>query len=184
MTDSDATDAEPRWQLDLGRLALGVTALTAPMCNTMAEAAAVCLEEQGHGVSVILTVKGIEDGKAIVSRPEVTPGMRRTYGEREEATELGACALAFLLIRELTPHCVIERSRRGTGFDYWLGQPDAEPFQHKARLEVSGIRAGDEQAIGRRVKEKLAQTRPTDGTFPAYVAVTEFSRPETRLVQK
>jgi hypothetical protein len=47
-----------------------------------------------------------------------------------------------MLIRQLTQFTVIERSRKGTGFDYWLGSEDEAgelPFQNKVRLEVSGI---------------------------------------------
>jgi len=42
---------------------------------------------------------------------------------------------------------VIERSRKGTGFDYWLGSADEVgelPFQNKVRLEVSGIGKADD----------------------------------------
>ena len=74
---------------------------------------------------------------------------------------------------------VVERSRKGTGIDYWLGDDVEQPyFQSKARLEVSGIGSGNAATIRRRVKEKRDQTRPSDGTHqPAHIVVVEFSGP-------
>ncbi|BDA74130.1 hypothetical protein CAL7716_082960 [Calothrix sp. PCC 7716] len=88
--------------------------------------------------------------------------------------------IAFLVVRELTNLTVIERSAKGTGFDYWLGalEPDEElPFQNRVRLEVSGIRSGDSSRVKARVKQKKEQTKPSDGQYPAYVIVVEFSTP-------
>ncbi|MFN6464941.1 MAG: hypothetical protein RMZ41_024410 [Nostoc sp. DedVER02] len=51
-----------------------------------------------------------------------------------------------MLIRQLTEFTVIERSRKGTGFDYWLGSEEETgelPFQNKVRLQVPGIRKAD-----------------------------------------
>ncbi|MEG3845987.1 hypothetical protein QT971_01810 [Microcoleus sp. herbarium19] len=77
---------------------------------------------------------------------------------------------------------VIERSRKGTGFDYWLGIQDSTatlPFQRMARLEVSGIRQGNRSQINARVKQKIEQTRASDAQgLPAYIIVVEFARPE------
>ncbi|MEB3337992.1 MAG: hypothetical protein VKJ46_11045, partial [Leptolyngbyaceae bacterium] len=82
---------------------------------------------------------------------------------------------------KLTNLTVIERSRKGTGFDYWLGIQDSAsilPFQRMARLEVSGIRKGHQGQINARVKQKTEQTRPSDAQgLPAYIIVVEFSRP-------
>lgn len=80
----------------------------------------------------------------------------------------------------------MEISRKGTGFDYWLGRKDSNAllFQNKARLEVSGIRRGDEVAIETRVRRKLKQIEPTDALLPGLVAVVEFSSPRTRVRSK
>jgi hypothetical protein len=89
--------------------------------------------------------------------------------------------MAFLLILQLTDLTVIERSRKGTGFDYWLGTQGSTttlPFERMARLEVSGIRKGNRSQINARVKQKTEQTRPSDARgLPAYIIVIEFSRP-------
>jgi len=95
--------------------------------------------------------------------------------------------IAFMLIRQLTQFTVIERSRKGTGFDYWLGSEDEAgelPFQNKVRLEVSGIRKADDSRVRARIKQKIEQTNPSDGEFPAYIIIVEFSRPLSFIVEK
>jgi hypothetical protein len=37
--------------------------------------------------------------------------------------------------------------------------------------------AGDSKRINIRLKQKLEQTKPSDGILPAYVVVVEFSKP-------
>ena len=43
-------------------------------------------------------------------------------------------------------------------------------------LEVSGIRKGDNSRVKARVKQKK-QTKLSDGKYPAYIIVVEFSIP-------
>ena len=113
--------------------------------------------------------------------------MLRCWNDQEYATEQAAYGIAFMLIGKMTNFTVIERSRRGTGFDYWLGIKDETlelPFAKKVRLEVSGIRRGDDSRIKARVKQKIEQTNLSDGVLPAYIVVVEFSRPLSWIVQK
>jgi hypothetical protein len=74
--------------------------------------------------------------------------------------------------------------RRGSGFDFWLGPETGYLFQAGVRLEVSGIRRGDETSIRRRLRSKLRQTEQSQQLAPAYVAIVEFSRPGLRVVQR
>ncbi len=93
--------------------------------------------------------------------------------------------MAILIILALTDYTVIRRSRKGTGIDSWLGYQDADyPFQDAARLEVSGIRRGNDRILNARVSQKIRQTQPSDGALPAYIVVVEFSSPYARLVKK
>jgi hypothetical protein len=120
-------------------------------------------------------------------RLQVTEQMISCYNDQQSATELGAYGVAFLLVLNLTDCTIIKRSRRGTGFDYWLGkeQDNAElPFQNKERLEVSGIRSGDNSHVKARVKEKLKQVQPSHATAsPALIVVVEFSTPLSQMVR-
>jgi hypothetical protein len=78
-----------------------------------------------------------------------------------------------------SPYTIIERSRKGTGFDYWLGEKDSVLFQKIARLEVSGILQGDDTAMMNRYNAKVIQTEQSDDTaLPAYISIIEFSRPK------
>jgi len=113
--------------------------------------------------------------------------MIRCYNDEESTTELGAYGVAFLLILDLTDYTIIKRSRKGTGFDYWLGKAQENeelPFQNKERLEVSGIRSGDNSRVKARVNEKLKQVQPSNDTaLPALIVVVEFSAPLSQMVR-
>jgi len=171
--------------LVLMRLGEGCPALTPDCGRSLAEAAAVCLEDQGHGSGIRLIVVGEYEGSFSIVRPVVTDQMRRCYNDPDEATENGACGVAILLVQELAGLTVVERSRRGTGFDYWLGPEEWYPFQNQARLEVSGIRTGSSGDIKARVKQKLQQTQQSDALLlPAYVVVVEFSRPMAEVAKR
>ena len=65
----------------------------------------------------------------------------------------------------MTEYTVYERSRKGTGFDYWLAPKGAEKplFQDKARLEISGVRNGDDGVVSARAAKKMKQTELNDG---------------------
>lgn len=144
---------------------------------SLAEAAGVCLESQGHAPGVQLIVRGYSNNRYSLHWPPITEQSLRAWGDPESATENGAAGVAILLIEKETGYKVIERSRKGTGIDYWLGDGSDSPFQPKGRLEVSGIRQGDDQAVRKRIRAKLRQTdRSDDSMLPAYVIVVEFSR--------
>jgi hypothetical protein len=153
-------------------------------CKSLAEAAAVCLAESEHQKGVRMTVSGDFTETFNLYWPDVTDDMRRFWGDVEVTTENGAYGIACLLIRRLTPFTVIERARKGRGFDYWLGYDGDLLFQKKARLEVSGIGKGSSREVARRVKIKLKQTERSDGALPAYIVVVEFGTPTSQVVKK
>lgn len=99
----------------------------------------------------------------------------------QEATERGACGIAILLAKEVTGKVVVERSKKGLGFDYWLGKDDNDELTFEARLEVSGILLGSSSDIHARVKQKKAQVVPSNHLAPGYVAVVEFSKPTAHM---
>jgi hypothetical protein len=174
-------------ELVLTKLGEGLPAITPSFGAALAEACAVCLEDQGHLQGVKLTVNGDFRTTFRLYWQPVTQQMLRCWNDEEFTTEQAAYGIAFMLIRQLTEFTVIERSRKGTGFDYWLGSEDEAgelPFQNKVRLEVSGIRKADDSRVRARIKQKIEQTNPSDGTFPAYIIIVEFSRPLSFIVEK
>ncbi len=170
--------------IHLGDVVERLPALEPHWLTSISHATAVCLDDQGHQPGVQIKVAGDFDVTFELHWDSVTEQMRRTWEDEHYATEHGAYGLAFLLVMELTGFSVIERSRKGPGFDYWLGDPSDLPFQNKARLEVSGIRKGKRGQINQRVREKIEQVSPSDGTYPAIIVVIEFSRPEAHVHQR
>ena len=168
-------------QLNLNYLGSGsIPGVTARLGAALAEAAGVCLESQEHAQGVEIQVRGDVSGGYSVEWPPITEQARRTWNDALEATEDGASGIAILLIERETPYSVIERSRKMTGFDYWLGEASDVTLQRKARMEVSGIRIGNSWRVRARVNEKLEQTKASDadyGDLPAYVIVVEFGKP-------
>lgn len=167
--------------LNLQTLGQGLPAITPAFGAAIAEAGAICLTDEAHAPGVILKVEGEFSTTFRLNWPPVTEQTRRCWNDEEYTTEQAAYGIAFLLILQLTNFTVIERSRKGTGFDYWLGMQDSTatlPFQRMARLEVSGIRKGNRSQINARVKQKIEQTRVSEAQgLPAYIIVVEFSRP-------
>ena len=172
--------------LDLRDLSLGLMpGVTAETGAALAQAAGVCLESQGHAQGVNLRVRGDRQGNHELHWPLETPQAQRSWANEDEATEQGAAGVAVLLAREEVGYLVVERANRGAGFDYWLGSQPAEVAPYEAKMEVSGIRNGDESDIRRRVREKLDQIArhapSVASNLPAYAVVTEFSRPVAEI---
>ncbi|MHB8808884.1 MAG: hypothetical protein ACYC9M_02570 [Desulfobulbaceae bacterium] len=171
--------------LNLSDLANGLPAISPAFGQYLAEAGAVCLESQGHTNGRELFVQGMLSRNYALRWPEVTDQMERCLNDPEVATEHGAVGIAVLLMKSLIGYAVIQRSRKGTGFDYWLGNETDMPFQNKARLEISGIRNGNQKSVKTRVREKLTQTEVSDETkLPAYVVVVEFGQPVAEVGQR
>lgn len=172
-----------RRRITLSSLRDGMPGLTPAWGGVMAEAASVCLESQGHSVRVELSTDGALEETVILKRLSVTPQMLLSHHDEEEATEHGACGVAILTVRVLLNLIVVRRSRKGTGFDYWLNSDEDSLFQQGERLEVSGIRKGPEATIKARISEKIRQIQRFRGGSPVLIAVVEFSRPLLRLVK-
>lgn len=174
--------------LNLRSLAQGLPAITPAFGAAIAEAGAICLTDEAHESGVTLEVEGEFLATFKLDWQSITEQTRRCWNDEEYTTEQGAYAIAFLLILQLTNLTVIERSRKGTGFDYWLGSQSSNPtlpFQRMARLEVSGIRKGKRNQINARAKQKMEQTRASDlQGLPAYIIVIEFSRPISVITAK
>ncbi len=134
-----------------------------------------------------------------------TPQAFRGWNDPVEAVEDGAAGIAVMLSNALLEQLVILHSRRGTGFDYFLGDRNManmteaeeavttslapllidEQLTVRGRLEVSGIMSGTDTQISGRVNQKLLQTDASDHLgIPAYVIVVEFGRPIAEVRKK
>ncbi len=171
--------------ISLVSLATGMPGLTVACGTMLAESAAVCLEERKHLTGVALGLTGMRIEGFQLHWAVVDEQQRRCYKDLQEATERGACGIAILLLKELTGKVVVERSRKGPGFDYWLGDADDDLlFVGKARLEVSGILSGTIGQVAARVSQKKEQIKPSDDLAPGYIAVVEFGNPTAHVELK
>ncbi|MFM7854797.1 MAG: hypothetical protein ACKO96_23435 [Flammeovirgaceae bacterium] len=75
----------------------------------------------------------------------------------------------------------IEKSRKKTGIDYWLGVEESFLLQNKIRLEVSGLRNGTDQQYNTRFDVKMDQSKKSDHTkLPAFIVIVEFNKPRIK----
>ncbi len=176
-------------RIRLDDLAAGMPGITPRIGATLAEAAILCFEEHSHTSGIPMPVDGDWDTEIPVAWPPLADPQqaKRAWNDPQVTTEHGACCVAALLVAELAELVVVERSRKGTGFDYWLGKPseNAKLFQKRARLEVSGIAKGTEPTLKARIRQKANQTKVSDSLgLPAVIAVVEFGEPRTRLKRR
>lgn len=166
-------------RIDISNIKEGLPGISCASAAHMYEAFMVCMDYYAHPQDVVLPVDGQEQPVTIKWVNECDDVIRRTYTDMQYNTEHGAVCLAIMLTTTFTPYTIIERSRKGTGFDYWLGEKGNMLFQKKARLEVSGILQGDDSTMKSRYNTKVMQTVQSDDTLlPAYISIIEFSRPK------
>ena len=150
----------------------------------LAEACSVCFDDQKHKSGTTLMIRGYLKGHAVITwKFKVDNTIRASHNDPEVATEYGAYAIALLLICESLNQTVIERARKGKGFDFWLGDSNAPLFQNKKKLEVSGIRNGQDSEVKRRMKEKVERIKKYPNNFDSFIVVVEFSAPLS-LIEK
>lgn len=173
--------------LPLEDLRQGTSGITPEYGACLEQAASVCLTETGHISPTSMAISGDVNALATLTWTSAEERAFKTWNDDEFATEQGAYGVATLLVAQTCDLEVVERSKKGTGFDYWLGPKgeDSLLFQRKARLEVSGLRRGNNSAVEGRVRTKLKQTERSDGTtIPAVVIVVEFGTPQSRVRKK
>ncbi|MCG6553275.1 MAG: hypothetical protein L7F77_13200 [Candidatus Magnetominusculus sp. LBB02] len=159
-----------------------IPALSKACGLAFAESAGVCFEEQGHLHTVEIKVEGDYDASFNLNLPDVTDQMRSCYADREVTTENGAYGVAIMLVINLTEFTAIGRSAKATAIDYWLGKKDDDyPFLEQARLEVSGIRKGNDSNIDNRLKQKIDRLNKVNSKLPAYIIIVEFSKPRSKI---
>lgn len=179
MSDDDADEplvlrlGHPREPWRMGELAVLL----------WAQAAAVCLEDVGHGATVTMTVLGIPGASRVVlEAPVVDDAVRRTFRNRKPAVEQGAIAVVAALVHGLTSETLLQQSIEGTGIDYWLvDRDDPGPFfQTTSSIEISGIlRESSSNSVEHRLRQKRERLSKYPDQRPAKIAVVEFSAPRT-----
>ena len=173
-------------KLALGSLKEGMPGMEPALGEGCAHAASVCLEHHRHRPDETqLTVDGSRHAIYDLTWAPATDQVRRSWADLQEATESGATGIAALLVQDLSGYEILQRSWKGTGFDYWIGAPGKQDlmFQNKARLEVTGILNGTDGEISTRLKQKLDRFAEHPHDLPAMVVVVEFGTPRSRIAE-
>ena len=167
--------------IQLTEIKQGTPGITPVEGANLYENCVVALHNSSHPVPVTLQVSGINTcNYSLLWEDTFSDQLRRTYADEQSVTERAAVAVSIVLALRQTDYTVIERSRKGTGFDYMLGDGQDPLFTPKARLEVSGImHETDGNTAEQRFRQKAVQTSQSDDTrLPAYVSIVEFSTPK------
>jgi len=173
------------YHLELTSLRAGRTGLTPAFGECLAEAASVCFNSEGHSSPTEMPLRGSFSASTRINWEAPSEQSVRCWSDEQVATEHGAYGIAALVV-ETRGLEIVQRSKKGTGFDYWLGA-QGEPFrlfQGLSRLEVSGIRRGSDSEINTRVRKKENQTKTSDGELPAIVVVVEFTSPSATVLER
>lgn len=152
----------------------------------------VCLEHNSHTSGTETDLRNLNETLErlnLVWTRSIEDNDRRNWGGPSNAAERAGEGMAWLIIHRFTDFTVIKRSLKKTGVDFWLGyKQDVEElvFQDKARMEAKGrTELRYESHIRQVVNKALEQTELSNSTgMPAYIVVTEFSRPVIYLVEK
>jgi hypothetical protein len=154
--------------------------LTSSLVESYGIAAAVCYDKNGFHPEIEHEITGDIQGTITLDWDKLTSIDNNTYNDLQEATEWGATVIAFLLIKQYTNYRVISRSKKGTGYDYFLGSGTGNLFQDMAKLEVSGIlKVTKKNSIEQRKREKMKQAEKYDKELTVFVVVTGFSSKES-----
>lgn len=173
-------------KLQLDDLKSGIGGLTEAFGTFLVEAAMYCLEENNHRGSAILQVKGdFEEKFEIIWTDQLTEEVRNSWHDHNEATEYGATAIAILLIKVLTKFDRFRRTKGGT--DYIISRKDnlGSQIPDFSYLEISGLwNESKGNTINMRINVKKKQVKRTVVNAPAFIIVTEFGSPKTKIVEQ
>jgi hypothetical protein len=174
--------------LNLEALGDGVPVMPTDAVGFYKQNCMVCFHNQGHQSGVMLKVVH-ESNNAffrIFWTEEVDEQLLRSYADLRRATDNAACAIALLLIRELTSLTGIAQACIGSTVDYYLTEKGADNnliFNNAARLEVSGIlREAEGNTVDCRIKRKIQRLRP-QGDLKTYIVIVEFGQPWSKMVR-
>lgn len=174
-------------ELHLDDLKLGLPGVTKAVGAFLAEAAAYCLDKQGHQSGINLKIFGdFNEEYALYWTDVIDTQVKRTWADQEEATEYAATAIAMLLILDLTNYTIAHRTSKGDRADYFLVQKTA-PYAivAKALLEISGIfteRRGNTMNMRIKMKkdniDKIVNRKKT-----AYIVIVSFELPKAKIIR-
>ncbi|MBR2887417.1 MAG: hypothetical protein IKB95_04255 [Bacteroidales bacterium] len=169
-------------ELKLSDIKQGLPGVSSIEGANLYENCMVELHRHGHSSPTKLQVISDNDVDLdVLWKDDFNSQLDRTYADRQSSVERSAVCISILLALRFTNYTVIERSRKGTGFDYMLGYKEDIFYNPKARLEISGIsEETNSNTLNKRFEQKSRQTDISDSTnMPAYISVVEFKTPKS-----
>lgn len=184
-------------RLDLESLSEKAYAITPQAAGHYQECCMVCFHKNGHSSGVHLHVLHNESDSSfeVCWSGSVTERIANAYRDHNKYVDLGACTVALLVVPELTGYgAITPAAAEGTGIDYYLGpeedQDDVLIFNHKARLEISGILTETAtNTVKKRIQAKkrrlmgYEQGGLTDPT-QVFIVVVEFGQPVAEMAER
>ena len=174
------------FKIDLDELRKGLPGFTPTAGSFLAEAAIYCMEFCGHKTGAELTLQLVDNQEEVPINwySELSPDAPSTWQDEQELVEYAAVGIALPLILQVTGYTDIQRARKGSSVDFWLGRKDEHAFPIlEALLEVSGIlKENPGNTMNARVNQKKQQAmRSPYRNLPVYIIVVEFSKPKAKL---
>jgi len=186
VTDKETVSISTR-TFTLESLSERTLAITPGAVGFYKENCMVCFHHNGHksGVTLMVKYKDTTTDFQILWVGDVTQQMLLAYQESKRATDNAACAIAMVLVRELTGFVSFEQSVLGTTIDYYLKDQATDDdliFNRVARLEASGILTENEgNTVEGRIREKLDRLE-AEADLPDFIVVVEFGKPWSKMV--
>jgi tRNA U34 5-carboxymethylaminomethyl modifying enzyme MnmG/GidA len=175
-------------KLDIESLADGIPVIDEEAVGFYKLNCMACFQSLDHasGVKLKVEYENVKKTFEVCWSGEMTSQQKRNYADLNRATDHAACAIALLLIRELTELTAIEQARIGTSVDYYLILKTQDKNlivnQAAARLEISGILCQNENnSVDKRIREKLKRLKPDN--LPAFIIIVEFSKPWVKIIK-
>jgi hypothetical protein len=160
-------------------------ALKKELTEVFAGAAAVCMQRFDTSPRV-WSLQSDQDQSVEYEIPwrEPSDADRRTYNNDDEATELGACAVALAAADIHLQLVAYARAEPRTGVDFYLCLPGnrevtgivSYDLDHRdvVGLEVSGISEDSDAKMNARIRRKIAQIRSDKSPDRAIAGVVGF----------
>ena len=150
--------------------------LTPARLAVFREAASVCLSRHYQPPTVLALEDNGRRSTADLSWQDPDEQARATYANLHEAVEQGAYGCVLAGVDHLRGLVAVRRADTGTGADYYIGPSGsgADDLEDCLRLEISGVDAGEERDVRRRLLEKQHQARDGQSSLPALAGVIGF----------
>lgn len=160
--------------------------LSAALLTSWVEAAAVCNSQRNTGriASWKFDKPNFPSTRSLVY-PELTDQLVASYADLQEATELGAQAIAMFALEKFFDRKLIQRAAKGGGYDFYVSQSSSggANFLDGDKCEVSGIlNSKDPNEVSKRVKEKQKRLSLYGTLGTAYIVVADFRKNRCKVV--